>query len=76
MATIKTTVTDGGADNGKVRYHVTNPAGEHYEMRLDSSGGSLTGYLIIGSASNFIVLSQTNLSDLATAFSGFGSAAR
>jgi hypothetical protein len=47
----------------------TGPDNETYHMYVRSRDGAL----IIGSRSNFIVLSQSNASDLASAFASFAS---
>lgn len=69
MAAIKTSPM-ASTDLSPVRYHVTNPEGNHVQM---VQRGSNLVLLLQGTGSPGVVLTQQNVSDLATAFSGFGS---
>jgi hypothetical protein len=74
MTAIKTSATDTtGVEAGGVSYHFTTPHGEHYRVsRLPAAGGQ-PALIKIGSASNYVVMSQSNLSDIIAALDAFAS---
>jgi hypothetical protein len=75
MAAIKTAAsTDStGTETSHVRYHVTNPHGEHFTIsRIPAQAGQPT-MIKIGTASNFTLISQANASDVIAALDAFAS---
>lgn len=69
MAAIKTSPM-ASTDPSPVRYHVTNPEGNHVQMV--QRGANLV-LLLQGTGSPGLVLTQQNAADLATAITNFGS---
>jgi hypothetical protein len=74
MTAIKASATDStGYEAGSVSYHFQTPHGEHYRVsRLPAVGGQ-PALIKIGSASNYIVMSQGNLADIIAALDAFAS---
>ena len=66
MAAIKTSPM-ASTEQSPVRYHIVNPQNNHVQL---SQRGA---FLVVSDGGNTIVLTQQNASDLATAFSNFGS---
>jgi hypothetical protein len=73
MAAIKTSNTSNAKPG--VQYHVLDAHGNH--LMLETAPPSVTpagvAQMKLGSASNFILISQQNAADLAAAITNFGS---
>jgi hypothetical protein len=74
MTAVKTSATDStGTETGGVCYHFTTPHGEHYRVSRLAAAAGQPALIKIGSASNYVVLSQANLSDIIAALDAFAS---